>query len=230
MVKHNSTTCKKCPFRWQYFDVLTEEQLEQINQNRFEARFKKGEIIFKQGSPTSNAIFLVNGYGKIYMEGADDKDIILGIAKPTGLIAGPGTYVDNRHHYSFAALSDTLACFVDMGIIKKLFHENSKFAEGFLQDISKKALGTFYKLAGLSQKKMHGRLAEGILYLSNDIFRAESFPCILSRQELGDLTGMTKESVVRILKEFQEDQIIKQEGETIEIVNRQKLEKINISG
>jgi CRP/FNR family transcriptional regulator, polysaccharide utilization system transcription regulator len=230
MVEKNIKNCKNCPFRWKFFDTLTEEQLEEINDHRFEAHFKKGEIIFKQGSPTSNAIFLIKGYGKIYMEGHAGKDIILGIAKPTGMIAGPGTYVDNRHHYTFSALTDTDACFVDMSIIKKLIHENSNFAEGFLQDISKKSLGTFYKLAGLTQKKMHGRLAEGILYLADQIFNTDTFPCILSRQELGDLTGMTKESVVRILKEFNDDNIIKQDGDTIEITDRKKLERINIAG
>lgn len=230
MVERNIKTCKNCPFRWKFFDTLTDEQLEQIDQHRFEARFKAGETIFKQGSPTSNAIFLIQGYGKVYMEGYGGKDIILGIAKPTGMIAGPGTYVDNRHHYSFAALTDTIACFVDMSIMKKLFHENSQFAEGFMQDVSKKSLDTFYKIAGLSQKKMHGRLAEGLLYLADNIFSNDSFPCILSRQELGDLTGMTKESVVRILKEFHDDNIIKQNGETIKIIDRPKLEKINISG
>ena len=61
------------------------------------------------------------------MEGYDGKNIILAIAKPGRLISGPGTYVDNRHHYSLASLVETTACFVDTSVIKKLVMENNLF-------------------------------------------------------------------------------------------------------
>lgn len=223
-------TCRNCPSRWKNFDSLNDEQIKLIDENRFEAQFKAGEVIFKQGSPTSNAIFLVNGLTKIYMEGDDGKNIIIAIAKPGELIAGPGTYVDNRHHYTLSAIKDTTACFVSMSVIKKLVLENSLFAEGYLKDISYKSLQSFKKLLSHNQRKMHGRLAEGLLHLSGDIFESEKFACCLSRQELGELTGMTKESVVRLLKEFHSDKIINIKGNEIEIINQSKLAKIMQSG
>jgi CRP/FNR family transcriptional regulator len=230
MLKESTTSCKSCNCKWPNFDSLTEDQLDLIDSSRYQAKFKPGEIIFKQGSPTSNAIFLTSGYAKIYIEGYDNKNIILSIVKPTRLIAGPGSYVDNRHHYSLAAITETTACFVDMSVIKKLVHENSFFAEGYLKDISKKSLDTFNKLLSFSQKKMHGRLAEGLIHLAFDIFEEQKFRCHLTRQELGELTGMTKESVVRLLKEFHDENIIKLENHYIEIVDRVKLEKIMVSG
>ena len=230
MYKESNITCKNCSCKWSNFENLTDEQLELINASRFQAQFKAGEIIFKQGSPTSNAIFLTSGYAKIYIEGYDDKNIILAIVKPTRLIAGPGSYVDNRHHYSMAAITETTACFVDMTVIKKLVLENSAFAEGYLKDISRKSLNTFHKLVSFNQKKMHGRLAEGILHLADDIYETPKFNCNLTRQELGELTGMTKESVVRLLKEFHDENIIKMDDRVIEIIDKAKLQKINISG
>jgi len=230
MYKESTISCKDCNCKWSNFDNLTDEQLELLNSSRFQAQFKAGEIIFKQGSPTSNAIFLTSGFAKLYMEGYDEKNIILAIAKPARLIAGPGSYIDNRHHYSMAAITETNACFVDMNVIKKLVLENSAFAEGYLRDISRKSLDTFHKLVSFNQKKMHGRLAEGILHLADDIFEANKFNCHLTRQELGDLTGMTKESVVRLLKEFHDEHIIKMDDRVIEILDKPKLQKINISG
>lgn len=230
MISENQNTCKSCPFRWKNFDNLTEEQLEKVNATRSEAKFKAGEIIFKQGSPTSNAIFITTGIAKAYMEGYDDKNIILSLITPGWLIAGPGAYVDNRHHYSFAALSEVTACFVDINVLKELVHLNSLFAEGYLKDVSHKSLNNFNKLISLTQKKMHGRLAEGIVYLSEVIYKSNSFNCILSRQELGELTGMTKESVVRLLKEFNDEGIVKVNNTQMEILNLKKLKKIMISG
>ncbi len=230
MIKDNVSTCRNCPFSWQNFKNLTEEELDLVNSNRSEARFKHGEIIFKQGSPSSNAIFLSHGLAKIYMEGYDGKNIILSIAAPGRLIAGPGVYVDNRHHYSLAALTDVTACFVDISVLKSLVHKNSLFAEGYLKDISGKSLGNFNKLVSFTQKKMHGRLAEGIVHLSEEIFESSSFKCILSRQELGEFTGMTKESIVRLLKEFHDDGILNTDNGCIEVLDMPKLKKIMVSG
>lgn len=230
MIEANKNICKSCLTRWSNFENLTDEELEDIGKNRYEADFKAGEIIFKQGSPTSNAIFIVSGLAKVYIEGYDGKNIILAIAKPGMLISGPGTFVDSRHHYSFAALTKTLACFVDMNTMRKAILTNSKFAMGFLEDVSFKALGNFEKLVNFSQKKMHGRLAEGIIHLADEIYNSDQFECILNRKELGEFTGMTKESVVRLLKEFNDENIIEVKQNSIKILNKERLQKIMISG
>jgi len=164
------------------------------------------------------------------MEGYDSKNIILSIALPGMLIAGPGVYVDNRHHFSLAAITDVTACFVDITVIKDLVHKNSIFAEGYLKDLSHKSLDNFNKLVSFTQKKMHGRLAEGLVHLSEVVYKSDSFKCALSRQELGEFTGMTKESVVRLLKEFNDDNIVKVDNSQMEIVDMNKLKKIMISG
>jgi CRP/FNR family transcriptional regulator len=226
----NKVSCKECQHGWANLKNLTDDELEYVNENKFQAEFKPGEIIFKQGSPTSNAVFLMNGMAKIYIEGFDNKRMMVGIAKPMQLIAGPGTFVDKRHHYSVAALTDVSACFIKMDVLRELVHKNSKFAEGWLQDISQKALGTFYKFLSHTQKKMHGRLAETLIYLANDVHNNDAFTMILSRQELGELSGMAKESVVRILKEFSEDKTIDDKCPHIKIINKEKLIMISKMG
>ncbi len=49
--------CGSCTCGWKNFDNLSQDELKVINSNRYEASFKAGEIIFKQGAPTSNAVF-----------------------------------------------------------------------------------------------------------------------------------------------------------------------------
>ena len=223
-------SCKNCKQGWGNFKNLTEDELDFVNENRFQANFQAGEIIFKQGSPVSNAVFLINGMAKIYIEGFDKKRMMVGIAKPMRLIAGPGTFVDDRHHYSVAALNDVTACFIKMDVLKGFVNTNGKFAEGWLRDISQKALGTFYKFLSHTQKKMHGRLAETLLYLADEVHNSDYFTMLLSRQELGELSGMAKESVVRILKDLAQDKIIEDNCPHIKILNRKKLQMISNMG
>ena len=69
-----------------------------------------------------------------------------------------------------------------------------------LEDISAKSLNSLTRMVNLAQKRMSGRLAEILLYFADEVFIKDEYEMILSRQELGEMTSMAKECVVRILK------------------------------
>ena len=230
MGKNNLCSCENCVVGWKYFEVLTEEQLRYVNGRRFETTFRPGENIFKQGSPASNAVFLSAGMAKVYMEGQGNKNFILSIAKPGQMIIGPGLYTNSQHIFSLSALNDVRCCFIDAGVIKELVRESNDFAEALLKDVSQKAQRNIYKLLSMTQKKMPGRVAEILLYLADKVFESDSFTMILSRQELADMAGMAKESVVRILKDLSDEGIISSGCPQFEIIDREKLTMICENG
>jgi CRP/FNR family transcriptional regulator len=215
--------CICCLIAWKNFKNLTSEELRLVSENRYEATFKPGEIIMKQGSPASNAIFIQEGMAKLYIEGTQGRNMIMGIAMPARLIAGPGTYINSRNSYSVAAISMVKACFVSFDIIRQLVRQNSAFAEGFIEDLSLKAYNTLQKMLSLTQKKMHGRLAEALLMFADEVFHSDEFELLLSRQEIGDMTNMAKESVVRILKDLESEGIIYAGCPTIKILDKERL-------
>lgn len=222
--------CEKCSRRWKNFQHLTKSELQLINENRYEATFKPGEIMLKQGSPTSNALFLANGMAKTYIEGINGKNFVMGIALPGRLIMGPGAYVNSRHTYSVAAITSVQACFISFDIFKQLVKTNGAFAESMLEDISEKSLGSLNQLVNLTQKKMSGRLADALLYFSGEVFNSDKYEMILSRQELGEMTNMAKECVVRILKELEDSGVIYSDSSKIEIRDKEKLIQISEKG
>ena len=224
------TSCETCTRRWKNFQHLSKEELNLVNENRYEATFKPGEIIIKQGSPTSNALFMASGMAKTYIEGLNGKNFVISIALPGRLILGPGAYVDSRHTYTVAAITSVQACFINFEIFKQLVRTNGAFAESLLEDISEKSQNTFTRMVNLSQKKMHGRLADALLYFSDAIFKSDEYEMILSRQELGEMTNMAKECVVRILKELEETGVIYSDSSKIKILNREKLIQISLKG
>ena len=224
------SSCETCTRRWKNFQHLTKEELNLVNDNRYEATFKPGEILMKQGSPTSNALFMASGLAKTYIEGQNGKNFILSIALPGRLILGPGAYVDSRHTYTVAAITAVQACFINFEIFRHLVRVNGAFAEGLLEDISAKSLGSLTRMVNLSQKKMHGRLADALLYFSDIVFKNDEYEMILSRQELGEMTNMAKECVVRILKELEDSGVIYSDSSKIKILDRDKLVQISVKG
>jgi len=222
--------CENCPVQWKGFQHLTREELHLINENRYEATFKQGEVIIKQGSPASNALFLATGMAKNYYEGIKGKNFIMSILLPGMLIMGPGAYVNSRYAYSVSALTPLQACFISFDIFRNFVRINGDFAESLVEDISVKALRSHIRMVNLAQKKMPGRLAEVLLYFSDEIFKSDEYEMILSRQELGEMTNMVKESVVRIMKEMEDAGVISAESSHIKIIDKEKLRQISGKG
>ena len=223
-------SCENCTHSWKNFQHLTKNELEMVNENRYEATFKPGEIMIKQGSPTSNALFLGSGMAKMYIEGGKGKNFIIGIGLPGMLIIGPGAYVDSRHTYSVSAITTVQACFISFDIFKQLVRANGNFAEGMLEDISEKSLHSHIRMVSLSQKRMSGRVADALLYFSDEVFKKDEYEMILSRQELGEMTSMAKECVVRILKEFEDSGVVYSDSSKVKILDRKKLVEISEKG
>jgi CRP-like cAMP-binding protein len=223
-------SCENCMVSWKNFKNLSKSEIRLVNENRYEATFKPGEIILKQGSPASSAVFLAKGMAKIYIEGIDSKNFILGIAMPSRLIIGPGVHVNARHSYSVSALTVVQACFISFEIINLLIKQNAAFASGMIEDLSVKSFALHNKLVSLTQKKMPGRLAEAILFFADEVYKTDVFDMILSRQELGELTNMAKESVTRIMKELETSGVVKSDCSKIQIIDREKLKLISERG
>jgi CRP-like cAMP-binding protein len=164
------------------------------------------------------------------MEGYSGKNLILDLAGQSTLLAGPGVHVNSRYCYSVAAITPVQACFISFDIIRRLIAGNPDFAVGFIEELSENAYMMHRKVVNLTQKKMHGRLAETLLYFADTLFHSDSFEMVLSRQELGDMTNMAKESVVRIMGELENEKIIQATPRSVKILKREKLRLISEKG
>lgn len=226
----NRLVCTACCKRIPIFRFLSEEELFEIDANRHEVSFNAGEIIFKQGAPLTHVVCLTTGMAKIYIEGINKRNMILKILKPSELAAGPGMFVDNKLHYSVMAIKESSACLIDIEVFVKTVEQNSQFAFELMKHLNLQTIGNLDRMVTLTQKQMPGRLADALLYLANRVYENHSFCLDLSRQDLADLSSMTKESAIRILKEFKESGILRLEGNHLEILNMEKLVNISLTG
>lgn len=223
------SNCVTCPLKCDMFKKLSDEELNEINCIRLDATFKPGELIIKQGAPTNHIVFLVRGLVKVFMEGYEGKNVILSIVKPTQFVSGPELFYNNTAIYSVSALKESKCCYVSDKLFKKLISENSQFASEFISEFSRRSINTLHQMVSLTQKKMNGRVAEGILYLSK-VFESDRFDMVLTKQEFADLTAMARESAIRILHQFHNEELIELNGSEIHILERKKLMQVSELG
>jgi CRP/FNR family transcriptional regulator len=218
-----------CIINCNLFTSLNNNEIEYLLENTVTINYRAGEKIFKQNSPFTHLVIVKSGFTKMFLEGYD-KNLILAIIAPGDVISGPGMWVDNMHHFSLSALSNVEACLIELNAFKKLLHDNGDFSEQFRRDHSFRAIHAFKKMISLTQNYMSGRVAGELINLSKRIFQSDKFDLMLSRQELAELTSMSKESVCRILKEFKDNGLIKFRGSKFEIIDSQKLINFAMKG
>ena len=88
------------------------------------AQFKKHDIICKQGTEVTHALFLIKGSAKLYIEGLNNRNIILYILKPPAYIGLLSFFESPNYSYSVAALEEFEVCFIELDLVKKLYVEN----------------------------------------------------------------------------------------------------------
>jgi CRP/FNR family transcriptional regulator len=128
------------------------------------------------------------------------------------------------------AVSDTLVCFIEGENFKRLLDINHKFANQFINLCSIDYNRALERMVGLSQKQMHGRIADALIYLVEEIYHGNTIGAEISRQDIADFTSMSKDSAIRILKEFERDGIINLEGRNIEVLDNSRLHNISVKG
>ncbi len=212
------------------FEKLTDEELLLLEDNNIFVTYKKGETLCKQNTYASHVMFLCCGLVKVYMENSAGS-LILKIL-PGGNIIGLTALLDgsNIFQYSAYAYQDCKVRLIDIGVFKNLILRNSAFANEIINLLCKNLIQTQTRFFAYTQKQSYGRLADTLLCLSCNIFGTNDFKLELTRKELAELSGLTPESVVRIISKFKTDELIKVDGKVIRILNDEKLRQISEYG
>ncbi|MBN2634850.1 MAG: Crp/Fnr family transcriptional regulator [Prolixibacteraceae bacterium] len=212
------------------FKNLTDDELDLLVDKKQQIKYKTGETIIKQNTASTYVICMKEGLAKIFIEGEKGKNLVVKIIGKGDFITGGGLFNGNIHHFTISAITPVTCCLIDSGKLTQLFTKNSQFAVELLRTHTRQNNYLLSRMVGLTQKYMPGRVADTLLYLKNEIYKSTRFTTTLSRQELADMSNMTKESLVRILQQFKESNVVKTHASEIEISDEPALKQISING
>ena len=225
-----STNCLECKRSARCFQKLIPSELEFINQNKTQIRYRKGENICKQGAFASYVLYIAEGLVKIYLEDQGNKIINVRISKASEFIGLSAIFGDNIYNYSAIAIKDSTVCLIEKDSFKKLLIDNGQFASEVIRWYCDKEKQLFEKIKSLGNKQMHGRLANTLLYLCGKDFENEHIFSSLTRKDIADFACISTESTVRLLTELKNDGIIGINGKKIEVLEEKLLKQISLRG
>ncbi len=212
------------------FEKLTSEQQDFLNANSVTIKYRKGEMICKQGGFVSHVMYMEKGLAKVFLENGSNT-LVLRII-PDGSFLGLASISESHSNFPYSAMSyvESEIRQIDVNAFRKLMEQNSSFMKEIVDILSANSIQIYGRFFCLTYKQAFGRLADILLCLSDRIFKNAEFDLPLSRKELAELSGMSSETVIRMLKEFNEEGLIKIDGKAIEVLDYQRLKKISDTG
>lgn len=229
MKEGNTYNCKACACSSiSVFHALSKEEHELLSSRLKCNSYKKGDIIYREGSRISGCYCVQEGVLKIYKTGIDQKSQIIAFARK-GDITGYRSVLSNEMACTTVeVLEDSEICFIPSDIIFSLIKSNSDFALSLIQLTCKELDQANIYIKDIAQKTVRERLAE-ILLMLHETFNIdkEGFIAInLTREDLSSIVGTATESVIRILSEFKNEGLIELKGKKIKISDYKRVKLI----
>lgn len=187
---------------------LNPNEIELLKNHSHSVMFNAGDWIAKPHTPANHTAFIEEGLVKITLDSANGKSNILEILG-TGNFVGLMPLLSNDINlFTTVALTNTKVLLTQANTFRELMQANHRFANKIMSGICRQNTSTIHRLVTINNKQLPGRVADVILYFYELNQQNLRFELPLSRSELAQFAGTTKESFIRTLAEFRNDKII----------------------
>jgi len=229
-MKNIPNKCNFCADKSCAVSTLSPDELELLSGNCVGVALKKGEKLYREGALTSYIIYLRSGLVKESIIGVNGKEQIVQIIKPLFYI-GVSTMLGAKvSYFNYKVLKDAEVCYIDAAIFKRLVKQNGHFAYEIMTALCRENLGNYHRFVENNQKQLYGRIANSLLFFSEDIFDSVEFDLPVTHFDQAALISTTRESVSRGLSKFSKEGIIEINKNHIRISDIVRLRDISRNG
>jgi len=193
----------------QLFASLTDEELRQISDILVVKRFKKNEIILQEEDTNEYMYVILNGKVKVVQTTEDGKEILLALHQ-SGDFFGEMSLIDGKTSpANVIATEDSTAAIISKKDFNSLIRNQKKVLDNLLLILCSRHRESWDKIQMLNYKNASHRIKILFLMLSDKYgektAEGVTINMKLTHQEIAEMTGMTRETVTRVLDRWQRE-------------------------
>lgn len=236
MSDHTCHTCKNklCVSKVPLFGKLSHEDLIEVIKLTQHPVFKKGEYLCHEGDELATLFIVNEGRVKLSKFNVEGKEQILNLVGE-GDIFGEYHLLSDFEPYNFSAmaLTDTKICTLSKKNFDYLLDKYPSISRKIFAELSRKLIRTENLAQNLSSVNTDAKVAYVLLELAanygNFVGQELHVEIPISREEMANYAGLTRETMSRKLSALSKEGIIKTLGNKVIIIK--ELERLHdISG
>ncbi len=210
------------------FRKLDEEEFNKLNYDKTCSLYKKGTVIYREGSRLTGFFCVTRGIVKILKTGIDGKEQIIRFAKRGEIIAYRSLLSQELACTTAKVIEEAVLCHIPYQTLLFLIKNNWQFSHHMLQIVCRELREANDYITDIAQKTVRERLAEVLLLLKEnfELDNQNTLQISLTREELANIVGTATESVIRLLSEFRQDNLIELHGRKIKFLDTPALRRV----
>ena len=198
-----------------------------IEQEKYQAIYKKDHSIFSVGNPICGLFFVQSGMIKEFILRPHNNVEIVRFAN-NGQVFGHAGFDNNFYSFGADAKIDSIICFFNNEALKEMYVSNPKLLYDLMLFYSNEHSESTYRLMCISQMNLREKIASVLFYLyrSFGLNSVNELPEYFTRDDIASLACTTSEQVSRQLSDFQKEQLIEKRARKIVILKPSELKNI----
>lgn len=214
------------------FVDLDDADLEQMVPLCRQRTISKGNVIFYEDDPGTSCYIILSGKVKIVVNADDGREHILGVLQDNDFF-GEMSLIDGEPRSASAiCVEDTQLVNIQRDEFLKLLRNNPDITLKLLVTLSQRLRAADRNMESLAFLSAPGRVARLLLELGreNGERTAEglSFTHNMTRQELASLAGTSRETLTRVLMDYQDRGLIVLDKNRLTLKNEDKLREMMV--
>ena len=153
---------------FQLFKKLKEEEFNRLNYEKTCSLYKKGTVIYREGSRLTGFFCVTKGIVKIYKTGIDGKEQIIRFAKKGEIIAYRSLLSQELACTAAKVIDEAVLCHIPYQTLLFLIESNWQFSHHMLQIVCAELREANDYITDIAQKTVRERLAEVLLLLKEN--------------------------------------------------------------
>lgn len=187
--------------------------------------FSNGHFLFNEGDFPSGLFIVCKGRVKICKTSASGQQLISRIEKTGDLAGHISLFAGGNFESSAEIMGEALISKIERTEFIKFLEKHPQASLALMQALAKDVRAGDTKAHNIAYKSAKSRMADILLDTSVKQNNAYVISGI-KRRELAEMAGLTVETAVRILAEFEKKKLIKRNGKEIEVTGKQTLEEM----
>jgi CRP/FNR family transcriptional regulator len=193
----------------QLFSSLTDDELHQIKDKLSLKRYKKHEVILFEEDTTEYMYIILNGKTKVIQTTEDGKEILLAMHH-SGEFFGEMSLLDGKTSpATVVAMEDSSVAIISRQEFYSLIRAQKRILDNLLLILCSRLRDSWEKIQLLNLKNASQRIKILFLMLSDKYgektAEGVTLNIKLTHQEIAEMTGMTRETVTRMIDKWQKD-------------------------